>query len=116
MKVISLNLVLVAFLIALFQYPTNIYLEKFTVILYLYVVICLFATLLGLFIYFFLDIPDEAREKAIKDHSTVSDILEIAMAILFILNDMYVCFFVYSISIILATILFKLIKSGNKEK
>lgn len=116
MKAISIKLVLIAFLIALFQYPTNIYLGKFTVVLYLYVFLSLFAAMIGLGLYFATDITGETRKKVIKEKSVASDILEIVMLILFILNDMYACFFAYSFAVIFATILFRLLKNGNKEQ
>ena len=111
MKIISLKLILVAFLIALFQYPQNIYLQKFIIAVYLYVFLCVFAAIISIL---FGHILKETRTKIVRRGSIFLDIIEIITAILFILNDMHVCFIAYSISILIGTLISLLYK--DKEE
>lgn len=114
MKIISLKLILVAFLIALFQYPQNIYLQKFIIAVYLYVFLCVVAAIISIMMFLFGHISKETRTKIVRSGSIFLDIIEIITAILFILNDMHVCFIAYSISILIGTLIYLVYK--DKEE
>lgn len=108
-----INIGLIAYLFALLQNPTNIYLQRFDIIVVLWCNVIFFVMCLG----FIMCLIDEFRKKlkeSYKDKTLIIKIIDylltLSLLILLILNGFSYCFIIYVLSCIISFLIKQVLK------
>ena len=90
------------YLLWLFKYPTNIYLQKFDIVVWVWcIVICCITTIGFCGFILSLDVREKLKQ-GIKKKQLLGHITTIILLILLILNDFSFCFVIYMISYLIS--------------
>lgn len=113
-----IEFVLSVYLVYLFKFPTNIYLQKFDILVWFWSIFVFCITIIGFL--GFLAIPDyhEIVKKELQKKQLLGHITTIILLFLLILNDFYFCFVIYMISYLIGFFIRSLLqeKKTNKTK